>query len=370
MNTLNILFIIYDLERGGPEMRLLNFAKYFPKNLKMHICVTSENLALLNDFNNYKIPIHVVPIKKAYLEFQKTRKIYKYVMANDIQIINVFDIKGLIICALIKIFRGKCIKIVYNNVNSLENLSLRCRVALRMLLKLADASISNSVFSKNQFKKLIPGIKTKVIYNGVDNELFKQDAKIRNMMRAKLKINSNNIIIGIVANFREQKNHTFLLNAFGQVSGSYENLKLLCVGGGRYLETIKKMAQDQGISEKVIFVGYSKDVVGYLNIIDILVLTSLFEGLPNVILEAMCMNIPVITSSVGGCPEIIENMQNGILFSPNNYGEFISALEKLINDQSLCAILTNNAKKTIEEKFPLDLMVKKYAIFFENVSEK
>ena len=95
MDKKNLLFIIYDLERGGPEMRLLDFAKHFPDDLKMHICVTSTNLSLLEKFQEYGIDIKIIPIAKPYFEVNKIFRIYNYIIENRICIINSVDIKAL-----------------------------------------------------------------------------------------------------------------------------------------------------------------------------------------------------------------------------------------------------------------------------------
>ena len=105
------------------------------------------------------------------------------------------------------------------------------------------------------------------------------------------------------------------MDAFEILSGKHNDLKLLCVGGGKYLESTIRIATQRKIIEKVIFTGYSDHVIDYLNAIDILVLTSSWEGFPNAILQAMSMGIPVVVSNVGGCSEIVDNMINGITIS-------------------------------------------------------
>ena len=144
----------------------------------------------------------------------------------------------------------------------------------------------------------------------------------RTKLRSDLEFKEKEIILGIVANFRRQKNYPFLLRAFEILSAKHENIKLLCVGGGEYLEQTIAAASQLNLAKKIIFTGYSGRVIDYLNTMDILVLPSLWEGLPNAIIQAMSMGIPVVASNVGGCPEIINNMKNGLLFPSNNLDEF------------------------------------------------
>ena len=95
----------------------------------------------------------------------------------------------------------------------------------------------------------------------------------------------------------------------------------------------KRNGRSHGLEKNLIFTGYSKNVAEYLSLMNIFVLCSLQEGLPNVLLQAMSMELPVISSDVGGCSEIIDHMTNGILYPSNNLDKFIEAVEMLIEDR-------------------------------------
>ncbi len=122
--------------------------------------------------------------------------------------------------------------------------------------------------------------------------------------------------------------------------------------------------------KNLIFTGYSKDVAEYLSLMNIFVLCSLQEGLPNVLLQAMSMGIPVIASDVGGCPEIIDDMKNGILYPSNDLDRFVEVVEMLIEDRSFSSKLAANARRTVEEKFSLNRMIEDYMVFYRELSLK
>ena len=220
-----ILFIIYDLERGGPELRLLDFCRNFPKELEIYICVLSNNLSMWEEFKAQNINIKVIPIARPYFELNKVRLIYKYVKDNQILVMNSFDIKGLIVSLLIKIFSMHYLKIVYHNVNSVIDFKFRQKALIRLLLKFVNFCVCNSEFSKLQFQQnFICENKITVIRNGIDTTLFKSNNSIKNELRAKYKIAKNDIVIGTVANFRRQKNYPFLIDSFKALSCKYDNL--------------------------------------------------------------------------------------------------------------------------------------------------
>jgi len=367
---INILFLIYGLERGGAELRLLDFARYFPEDVKIHFCVTTDNLALLPYFQECTENIQVIPIGKSYLSANKVWKLFKYVKANRIPVINSFDLKDLVISTAIRLLSGTKVKAVFHSVNMLHHYHRRHKALFWVLIKLNDAVICNSTQSKDLMRRFhVPHKRVRVINNGIDtNRFVKTDNDTQNS-RKKYNLETNVIVLGTIANFRKIKNYPFLLRAFQILTQKKPYLRLICVGGGYLLNGIKAMAKKYGIDQKMLFVGYSDDVVEYLSLMDIFVLCSLREGFPNVLLQAMSMELPVITSDVGGCPEIIDNMTNGILYPSNDLDNFIEAVEMLIEDMNFASKLGVNARRTVVEKFSLNRMVKDYITFFRELSK-
>ena len=349
-------------------MRLLDFAENFLPEIRMHICVTSEDLSLLENFQACSVGIMVKPIRKVYLNIRKISAISRYVKRNRITIINAFDLKGLLIAVLIRIGADFSLKIVYHNVESVIEFTNIQLIIFGKLLKLCQEFICNSKFSKAELGHFVPGRTINVIHNGVDCTAFTRNLRKRTKLRSDLEFKEEEIILGIVANFRREKNYPFLLRAFEILSAKHGNVKLLCVGGGKYLEQTVAMASQLNLTKKIIFTGYSERVSDYLNTMDILVLPSLRESLPNAIIQAMSMGIPVVASNVGGCPEIINNMKNGMLFPSNNLDEFIEAVKMLINNRDFASKLGANAKRTAEERFSLSRMIEDYTKFYNELS--
>lgn len=354
-----VLFIIYDLERGGPEMRLLNFARHFSQEISMHICVTSTNVSLLDEFRKCGIPVTIIPIAKPWFEWHKIHCIYKYCRDNAIDVVNVFDIKGLIAAWYIKLIGGK-ITTVYNHVNSFQMLGETKYKLLKLLLRKCDGFICNSMYSQKQIEDIVPQGFIRVIYNGIETGKFSLDSDMRQRIRHQLGITDDCILLGIVANFRKEKNPDLLIDGFNELSKKNEKLKLLCVGGGALLDHTKKRVTNLGLEEKILFTGYTSDVVDYMQAFDIMVLTSLSEGFPTVILEGMSLGLPVVSSNVGGCAEIIEQNVNGILYESNDLEGFVAAVELLAGNNEIWRQMSNNASVTVRRTFTLEQMISGY----------
>ncbi len=370
MNKINLLFLIYDLDRGGPEMRLLDFAKHFPQRAKINICVTSHRVALLKEFQECNVDIKILPIIKVYQEREKIHEISKYIAEKNITVVNTYDIKGLMIATYIKLFLNKTLKIIHHTVDLLHNYKLRHKAFLWFFLKFIDLSICNSSHSKNILKKTyINQHKIRVIHNGVDTEHYKQSSNQGSSLKKKYNIGKDEIILGTVSNFRKEKNYPFLLKAFAELRQQH-NLVLLCIGGGKELNEMKKYATKLGIQEKVIFTGYSDRVADHLTIMDIFLLCSIKEGFPNGIIQAMSAGVPVIASAIGGCKEIIDNEETGLLFPVNDFVEFKFCVNRLLKNSPYALKMGQKGRMKVSEEFSMQSMIQNYLSSFIEVNTK
>lgn len=134
-----------------------------------------------------------------------------------------------------------------------------------------------------------------VITNGNDVEKFKYNDKVRYKYRKKLNL-ENYIVIGHIGRFNKQKNHTFLIRVFKQLVNKSDKYRLMLVGDGELMPQIKKQVENYDLSDKVIFIGKSQNVDQLIQAMDIMLLPSLYEGLPNVVIEWQIAGLPSIVS--------------------------------------------------------------------------
>lgn len=361
-----ILFIIYDLERGGPEMRLLDLARHFPPELGMFICVTSSMLSLRGHFEETGVGMAVVPIGKVYLEPGRVKEIVSLVRRNRFAVVNTYDLKGLMLALFIWAFSGVRVRVVHHVVDLLHNYSPRQKWLLRLLLRPVHRVVCNSAASVRMIEnRFAPPEKIVLIHNGVDTAAF-GGCTARDLRQESG--GEGEIIIGTVANFREEKNYPFLLAAFERLLERYPTATLLCVGGGPLLEETRERARRMGLAERVIFTGYTEDVAGSLARMDLFVLCSRLEGFPNVLVQAMSMGIPVVASAVGGCLEIVENGEDGLLFPVGDADAFLRAVGSLLDDRDRAAAMAARGRARVEREFTLPRMVENYANFYRGLT--
>lgn len=197
------------------------------------------------------------------------------------------------------------------------------------------------------------GINTPVIYNGVNTKLYIIDRKCHKNNRQK-------VILLNIGRFTEQKNHPLLINSFSHAIKEVSNLELWLLGEGPMQISIKKLVDKKGLSSNVRFLGVTNNVAKILSEADIFILSSDWEGLPLVVIEAMSAGKAIISTNVGGVSELIKDKVSGILVPPNSEAELSRAIIRLAQDYWLRRNLGCEAIKYAQKYFDIYMTSKLY----------
>lgn len=145
-------------------------------------------------------------------------------------------------------------------------------------------------------KKIVNSNKFQVIHNAIDYNRFKFNQEKRENIRRELNVKDNEVLVGHIGRFTNQKNHEFLIDIFDEMVKQNSNCKLLMIGKGEKEQIIKDKVKNLNLENKVIFEGFKDDVSGYLNAMDYFVFPSLYEGLGIVLIEAQANGLKCFTS--------------------------------------------------------------------------
>jgi glycosyltransferase involved in cell wall biosynthesis len=237
----------------------------------------------------------------------------------------------------------------------------------RRIIKSADGirSLSSSLYS-DLVKFGMNGERIRTIHRGVDTEIFYPNTEESNI-RAELGIRPEDFLILFVGRLIRMKGLEYLLSALKDLIHEHKNLKLIILGDGEARSKYENSAKS--MKDYVKFVGRRSDVYRFMCTADVVVLPSLCEGCPNVVLEAMACGTPVIATRVGAVPDIIENGKSGIIVEQKNITELKTALLKLIKDQNFAKTIGFNGRKRIEKEFTWDAICKKLERFYNDIVE-
>ncbi len=193
--------------------------------------------------------------------------------------------------------------------------------------------------------------KIEVIYNGVDFSVFKKNEKRFNNSKEKYH-NNENIVIGMVGSFSEQKNQKFLIEVLADLPINYF---LRFAGNGKTLESIKNYTDQVCLKDRVQFCGLISDIPSFYDDLDIYIHAAHWEGFGLTIIEAIASGLPVLASNVSGLKEIIEPTY---LFNNDEKSNLVKLIENIFIDKKLIDL--ENLYKNSKEAFDITVMVKRY----------
>lgn len=210
--------------------------------------------------------------------------------------------------------------------------------------------------------------KIEVIYNAIDPEQFNPDKVNRADAREELGIDNDDIVIGTVGKLRHGKGVFEIIHAAHALAGKYPALRLLFVGDGPERQPMERELKRLSMNDRVIFTGLRDDVERMYAAMDIFVLPSYNEGLPTVLIESMAMAKPVIATTIGGMPEVINDGIDGILISPKDQAALAGAIVRYIDDAGFAERAASAGRKKIEERFSVRVMGDNFERVFRNMA--
>lgn len=186
-----------------------------------------------------------------------------------------------------------------------------------------------------------------VVHSGV-----KFNLKTYDNPRTELKFEKDEIIIGVTARLEFVKGVEYFIRAAGELirRKPAQKIKFLVVGDGKLKNKLEKLAQSEGLDNKIIFAGFQNDVCKYMAAMDIYIQPSLNEAMGRTIIQAQYMKLPVIASKVCGIVDIIADGKNGFLVPPKDFKALADAAEVLIKDNDKVYNMGGYARKFIMEK--------------------
>ncbi len=193
----------------------------------------------------------------------------------------------------------------------------------------------------------------KVIYNGIDAAPFIRASK----QRRAIDSDDGSLVVGTVARLAPQKGLQYLVYAAGWLAVRYPRMRFVVAGEGPEQQTLQALACRMGLSGRMLFPGFSRNLPATLSQIDIFVLPSLTEGMAITLLEALAAGCAVVATRVGGVPEIIEHGLTGLLVEPASARSLAGAVAALVQNPSLRRSVALNGRERVLERFTMDKML-------------
>ncbi len=233
-------------------------------------------------------------------------------------------------------------------VTTEHNAQSTYRPAVRWLNSLTrrwdDASLAVSDEARSSLGRRAQ-TRTNVLVHGIDLGAARAQLQHRAAARAELGLADDDLVIGIVANFRRQKDFPNLLNAAAILRSRRADFKLVIVGQGPLETETRQLATSLGLDEVVTFTGFRPDATRLMSAFDIFTLSSKWEGLPVALMEATALGLAVVATSVGGVTQVFTHNQDALLVQPKDSTALANALHRCLTDASLRSRLAQESAK-------------------------
>ncbi len=203
-----------------------------------------------------------------------------------------------------------------------------------------------------------------IIHDGVDPGRVAKAGS--STLRADLGIPKEAVVFGITAFLTEHKDHRTLLQAFRQVEAALPSAWLLIAGEGELAGELTTLSRELGLS-RCRFLGFRPDVEQVLGALDVFVLSSRLEGLGSSLMDAMFAGLPVVATSVGGVPELVDDGVNGLLVPPVQHEQLAQALLRTGEDAGLRARMGAAGRAKAQTRFSAERMVREYEAVYDRM---
>lgn len=203
------------------------------------------------------------------------------------------------------------------------------------------------------------GSKIKVIHNGISkiNFLEKDLARQKLFENTKIKISDQTTLIGTISELHKNKGLEYAIEALEKLPKESKNVALVIIGEGEEREHINTLIKKNKLNKKVYLIGYKDNASSLIKAFDIFILPSIKEGLPYVLLEAGMAKLPTISTDTGGIPEIIDDMESGILIQTKNPLEITKAIEYMLSNKSKMDEFGQELYAKMKKKFSTEKML-------------
>ena len=340
-----ITFMINGLGTGGAERVFINDANSF-KEQGYEVFFVVLYYSKEQHSNFFKLKLNEDRIlflqAKSIIDIKAYIKLWRFLVKNQINILYSTLNDAIFISRIVAIFLPKLFLII-REANTTENKSKMNKLSDALFNLRTDViiavsnAVAKSLLSYQSFYKL----KVTVLYNGVY------------LPNEPAHLSGSKTIILSVGSLTKKKSHSVLLDAFYSILKDYKDIELHIIGNGVLRGELYKQAKELGIDENVVFYPFKDgdDLFAEYTNAKIFVLSSLQEGCPNVLLEAMSFGLPCVVSSIEANQEIVKDRINGLVANTGDCESFTIAIKELLNTPSLLRDIGINAREEVKSRF-------------------
>jgi glycosyltransferase involved in cell wall biosynthesis len=212
----------------------------------------------------------------------------------------------------------------------------------------------------------VPADRCELIENGIDLDDYARKRSVSEAKR-RLGLDPNRLLVGAAGRLSGEKGFDRLIRCVDRLLNDGRDVDLVVVGEGDERASLESLIAQLGRQGRARLLGFRSDLPEWFQAMDVFVLSSLREGLPNVVLEAMALETPVVATRIAGVPRLVRDGENGLLVAPDSVEELTAALSRLLGDPALRERLGKAGRRTVEADYSFAVRMDKMRVVYDRL---
>lgn len=363
---INVLQLVEGFGWGGAEKKLLELVTRMDKS-KFNNIICSLGLVehIRDEFENIGVKVFTIGRKKR-IDLSLIPKVARLMKDEQIDVVMTTLFYADVLGPLAGRLAGVKAIFSWETISAPEWLIKRRLYPYMVAIRFCDLVIAVSEATARFLKEKrgVPSDKINVIPYGVDLEKYRNGDN--SAIRKKLQLQESDQVVGVVGRLHPQKGHKYLIEAAEKIVAETPNVKFLFAGDGDLRFELERHIRSKNLEKNFIILGYRDDIPDVMRAFDIFALPSLYEGLPNVVLEAMACAKPVVATAVDGTVEAVVEGETGYLVAPTDTNALAKSLTGLLRDRELAKRMGKNGRQRVEDFFSLTKQVQSFERLYES----
>ena len=366
ITVLNVLQLIPTLDRSGAEKQMVMLAKGLPRDrFQVEVATLTRLGAFEAELSANGIPVVTIG-KRVKLDPLALIRLTQFLNVRKFDVVQTWiyaaNTYGRVAARLARV---PVVVVAEMAVDLWKGKSER--FIDRRLATWCDRLVGNSHAVVDFYRELgVPAERLAMIYSGSDNT--EPPAIDSRGVRAEFGFEAEAPLILFAGRLAEQKRVGDLLNAVDLLQHVEPNLRTLIVGEGPLRDRLEETASTYDLNNRVRFLGHRNDVPRLMAAADVVVLPSAYEGLPNVVLEAMRYRKPVVATAAPGTTEVVVDNETGLLVPVGDVMLLARAIRDLIRDPTRARRLGEAGRARVEAHFRAEMMIARFAELYEDLA--
>ena len=365
---IKLLYVIPTLDRSGAEKQLALLARGLPPSeFDVHVCALTRGGPFEAELRDAGIPVTVLgkPLKLDPFALWKLTRLMRRFKPD---VVHTWMFTANAYGRVAARWAGAPVVIASErNVDRWKS-GLHRLIDRRLAGRTACVLANSQGVAAFYRRQGIEADKVRVIYNGIATTECREGDSTA--VRRELGLPETARVVGFIGRLAPQKRVKDLIWAADLLKVIRDDVYLLVVGDGPQRERLVQFARDVEILDRVRFLGHRPDVPRLLQAIDVLWLASDFEGMPNVVLEAMAAEVPVVATDIPGTNELVVDGETGFLVPVGDRAAFARQTRKLIEDPRLARRMGAAGRERVVEGFSVDRMIREHAQLYRELTSR